>query len=89
MPVKKLNPTTPSQRFRTILDRSDLGKKAPEKSLLVPMRKSGGRNNLGRMTIRSRGGGHRRHYRIVDFKRNKFDMPARVASIEYDPNRSA
>ncbi|MBU1708265.1 50S ribosomal protein L2, partial [bacterium] len=89
MPVKKFRPTTPSLRYRTVLDRSDLTKKPPEKSLIVPMSKSGGRNNLGRMTIRHRGGGHRRHYRIVDFKRDKFDIPARVASLEYDPNRSA
>jgi large subunit ribosomal protein L2 len=71
------------------LDRSDLTKKPPEKSLLVAMSKSGGRNNRGRITARHRGGGHRRHYRIIDFKRNKFDIPARVASLEYDPNRSA
>ena len=89
MPVKKFRPTTPSLRFRTVLDRSDLTKKPPEKSLLVPISKSGGRNNRGRITIRHRGGGHRRHYRIVDFKRDKFDIPARVASLEYDPNRSA
>lgn len=89
MPVKKFNPTTPSLRFRTVLDRSELTKKPPEKSLLVPIRKTGGRNNHGRITARSRGGGARRHYRIIDFKRNKFDIPARVASLEYDPNRSA
>jgi large subunit ribosomal protein L2 len=89
MPVKKFHPSTPSLRYRTVLDRSDLTKKSPEKSLLVPLRKSGGRNNHGRMTVRHRGGGHRRHYRIIDFKRDKFDIPARVASLEYDPNRSA
>jgi large subunit ribosomal protein L2 len=89
MPVKKFRPTTPSLRYRTVLDRSDLTKKPPEKSLLVAMSKSGGRNNRGRITARHRGGGHRRHYRIIDFKRNKFDIPARVASLEYDPNRSA
>ena len=89
MPVRKFHPSTPSLRYRTVLDRSDLTKKSPEKSLLVPLRKSGGRNNHGRITVRSRGGGHRRHYRIIDFKRDKFDIPARVASLEYDPNRSA
>jgi large subunit ribosomal protein L2 len=89
MPVKKLNPITPSQRFRTLLDRSGVTKNAPEKSLLAPMRKRGGRNNLGRRTMRNRGGGHRRHYRVIDFKRDKFDMAARVVGIEYDPNRSA
>lgn len=89
MPVKKFNPTTPSLRHRTVLDRSELTKEPPEKSLLVPIRKSGGRNNRGRITVRSRGGGHRRNYRIVDFKRDKFEVPARVASLEYDPNRSA
>jgi large subunit ribosomal protein L2 len=89
MPVKKFHPSTPSLRYRTVLDRSDLTKKSPEKSLLMPLRKSGGRNNHGRMTVRHRGGGHRRHYRMIDFKRDKFDIPARVASLEYDPNRSA
>jgi large subunit ribosomal protein L2 len=89
MPIKKFHPSTPSLRYRTVLDHSDLTKRSPEKSLLVPLRKSGGRNNHGRITVRHRGGGHRRHYRIVDFKRDKFDIPARVASLEYDPNRSA
>jgi len=89
MPVRKFNPTTPSLRSRSTLDRSDLSKEPAEKSLLVATRKTGGRNNHGRITAGSRGGGHRRHYRIIDFKRDKFDMPARVASLEYDPNRSA
>jgi len=89
MPVKKRKPVTPSQRFMTVLDNSELTKKAPEKRLLKPLKKTGGRNNKGRMTMRHRGGGHKRHYRIIDFKRDKRGIPARVASLEYDPNRSA
>lgn len=89
MAIKKFKPTTPTLRYKTVTDFSVLTRKAPEKSLLVPIRKSGGRNNLGRITIRRMGGGHKRLYRIVDFKRDKIGIPARVASIEYDPNRSA
>ena len=89
MPVIRRRPVTPSQRFTLLLDRSSLSKKAPEKSLLRPAKRSGGRNNLGRETARHRGGGHKRRYRIIDFKRDKRGIPAKVAAIEYDPNRSA
>ncbi|RKX26958.1 MAG: 50S ribosomal protein L2 [Candidatus Zixiibacteriota bacterium] len=89
MAVKKFRPVTPSLRFRTVPMFEEITSTIPEKSLLRPLRKSGGRNNKGRVTAWCRGGGHKRFYRIVDFKRNKHDIPARVASIEYDPNRSA
>lgn len=89
MAIKKFRPVTPSQRFRTIPTFDEITSTIPEKSLLRPLKKSGGRNNKGRMTSRHRGGGHRRHYRVIDFKRDKRGIPARVASIEYDPNRSA
>jgi large subunit ribosomal protein L2 len=89
MGIKKLKPTTPSQRFRTVADFTEITCSAPQKSLLEPLSKSGGRNNDGRMTSRHRGGGHKRRYRRIDFKRNKRDIPAVVASVEYDPNRSA
>lgn len=89
MPVKTYKPTTPSQRFKTTPSFEEITKKKPEKSLLVPIRKSGGRNNMGRISVRRRGGGHKRFYRVIDFRRDKRDIPARVVSIEYDPNRSA
>ncbi len=89
MPVKKFKPKTPTLRYRTVSDYSVLTPKAPEKALLAPLKKSGGRNNTGRITMRRRGGGHKRHYRIIDFKRNKFGVTAKVIAIEYDPNRSA
>ncbi len=89
MAIKKYKPTTPSMRFRTGYNFSDISTDTPEKSLLKPVRKSGGRNNNGRITCRHRGGGERRHYRIIDFKRDKTGIPAKVASIEYDPNRTA
>ena len=89
MPVIKRKPTTPSQRFTSLLDYSDLTKKPPEKSLVEPLPSKGGRNNNGRITSRHRGDRHKRSYRIIDFKRNKLDIPARVASLEYDPNRSS
>ncbi len=89
MPVIRRKPTTPSQRFMSYLDFSDITKTTPEKSLLGTVKSSGGRNNKGRKTARHRGGAHKRRYRIIDFKRNKIDIPARVAAIEYDPNRSA
>lgn len=89
MPVKKFRPLTPTLRFRTVLMRPELSKEGPEKSLLAPLNKSGGRNNNGRATNINTGGGHKRQYRIIDFKRDKFDIPARVARLEYDPNRSA
>lgn len=89
MAVKKYRPLTPTLRFRTVLDHSGLSEEGPEKSLLAPLRRTGGRNNRGRATNINMGGGHKRQYRIIDFRRNKFDIPARVARLEYDPNRSA
>ncbi|KAA3634567.1 MAG: 50S ribosomal protein L2 [Calditrichaeota bacterium] len=89
MAIKKYRPKTPSLRFRTVPTFEEITSTVPEKSLLRPLKKSGGRNNKGRITAYQRGGGHKRKYRIIDFKRNKFGIPARVASIEYDPNRSA
>jgi len=90
MAIRKLKPTTPVQRFRTVADFAEVTKSEPEKSLLEPLTKSGGRNNNGRITSRRRGGGHKRRYRKIDFKRhNKVGVPAKVAAIEYDPNRSA
>ena len=89
MPVKTFKPTTPGRRFFTVSDFSDITKTEPEKSLVVPLKKHAGRNNQGRITVRHRGGGHKRMYRIIDFKRDKIGIPAKVAAIEYDPNRSA
>jgi large subunit ribosomal protein L2 len=89
MPLKSYKPTTPGQRQLIIVDRSDLWKGEPEKSLTEGLRSQGGRNSTGRVTVRFRGGGHKRRYRIIDFKRDKFDMPATVERLEYDPNRSA
>jgi large subunit ribosomal protein L2 len=89
MPMKTFKPYTQSRRFMTVEDFSDLTKKAPEKSLLEPLRKTGGRNNTGSITVRFRGGGHKRMYRKIDFKRDKAGVPATVAAIEYDPNRSS
>src|SRR5215831_14932750 len=89
MAVIQLKPRTPGQRFMQVADFSDLDRTPPEKRLLAPLRKSGGRNNLGRMTARHRGGGHKRRLRIIDFKRTRDGVPARVAALEYDPNRSA
>lgn len=89
MAIRKFRPITPSQRFRTVPTFDEITSTIPEKSLLRPLKKSGGRNNKGRITAYNRGGGHKRFYRVIDFKRNKHDIPARVASIEYDPNRSA
>jgi len=89
MAIKKYKPTTSSQRFKTVTDYSVLTKKEPEKSLLAPLKSKGGRNNNGRITMRRRGGGHKRRYRLVDFKRDKNGVPAKIVSIEYDPNRSA
>lgn len=90
MPVKKFKPYTPSRRFMTVADFSEITKTEPEKSLVKPLKKTGGRNNQGRITVRFRGGGHKRLYRIIDFKRwDKAGIPAKVAAIEYDPNRSA
>jgi large subunit ribosomal protein L2 len=89
MPVKKYNPTSPGRRSMSVATFEEITKKKPEKSLLVAQKSSGGRNNTGRITTRHRGGGHKHHYRIIDFKRNKFNVPGKVAAIEYDPNRSA
>ena len=89
MPVKKFRPLTPSLRFKTVSSFEEITKNTPEKSLVEPNKKSGGRNNRGRITSRRRGGGHRRQYRRIDFKRDKVGVPAIVHSIEYDPNRSA
>ena len=90
MAIKKFKPITPGTRFRSIVDRSDvLTKKVPEKSLLEPLSKTGGRNHHGRITSRRRGGGHKRRYRRIDFRRNKFGIPGKVNAIEYDPNRSS
>jgi large subunit ribosomal protein L2 len=90
MAVKKFKPYTPSRRFMTVADFSEITKTEPEKSLVKPLKKTGGRNNQGRITVRFRGGGHKRLYRIIDFKRwDKAGIPAKVAAIEYDPNRSA
>ena len=89
MPVKTVKPTTPGQRQKSVSTFEEITKSKPEKSLVRPLKKSGGRNNKGRITSRRRGGGHKRQYRIIDFKRNKFDIPAKVSAIEYDPNRSA
>ena len=89
MAIRKLKPVTPTQRFRTVADFSEITRSTPEKSLLEPLNKTGGRNNNGRITVRHQGGGHKRRYRKIDFKRNKHDVPAKVFSIEYDPNRSA
>ena len=90
MGIKKLTPTSPARRYQTYLTRDELTPGAePEKSLLEPKKRISGRNNDGRITVRRRGGGHKRHYRIVDFKRDKPGIPGRVTQIEYDPNRSA
>ena len=89
MAIKKYKPTTPGRRDMTVTDYSELSKVAPEKSLLEPLKKHSGRNNTGRITVRHHGGGNRRKYRIIDFKRNKLDMPAKVLTLEYDPNRTA
>lgn len=89
MGIKKYKPTSAGRRHGSVLDFSELTKKKPEKSLLRPLKKTGGRNNHGRITCRHRGGGHKRMYRVIDFKRRKEGVPARVAAIEYDPNRSA
>jgi len=89
MPIKTYRPTTPTRRFQTVVSREDLAKKKPEKSLTVGKQRTGGRNSGGRITSRFKGGGHQKSYRVIDFKRDKHGVPARVAAIEYDPNRSA
>lgn len=89
MSVRKLKPTTPGQRFRVVNEYDAITTDKPEKSLLAPIKRSGGRNSQGKMTMRQIGGGHKRRYRLIDFKRNKVGVPATIASIEYDPNRTA
>ncbi len=89
MAIKVFKPTTNARRNMSVTDYSILSKVAPEKSLLAPLKKKSGRNSYGRITVRHRGGGNRRKYRIIDFKRQKFDVPGKIATLEYDPNRSA
>ena len=89
MGIRYLKPVTPGSRFASRSDFTDLTTDNPEKRLTVALRKKGGRNNTGRITVRHRGGGHKRRYRIIDYKRNKFGVYGKVATIEYDPNRSA
>jgi large subunit ribosomal protein L2 len=89
MPIIQFRPTSPGRRFRTGFDFSEITKTHPEQSLVAPLPKSGGRNNTGRLTARHRGGGHKRLYRVVDFRRDKAGVPATVKALEYDPNRSA
>jgi len=88
MPVRKLKPDTPARRFMSVSTFEEITKDSPERKLTTALRKTGGRNHHGRITSRRKGGGHKRRYRIIDFKRNKFDTPAAVQAIEYDPNRS-
>jgi large subunit ribosomal protein L2 len=89
MPIRHYKPTSPGRRFQTVSTFEEITVAKPERSLLRPIKKTGGRNSYGRITSRHRGGGHKRRYRLIDFKRNKDSVPAKVASIEYDPNRSA
>jgi len=89
MPIRKYKPTSPARRSMSVSTFEEITKKRPEKSLLEPLKKHAGRNNRGRITTRHRGGGAKRNYRLIDFKRNKYGIPAKVAAIEYDPNRSA
>src|SRR6266511_4286817 len=89
MGIRNFRPMTPATRFRSVSDFSEVTKSEPEKSLLEPLQRTGGRNNKGHITSRYQGGGHKRQYRRIDFRRDKFAIPARVASIEYDPNRTA
>ena len=89
MAVRRYKPTSPGRRFMTVSDFAEITKDEPEKTLLAPLSKKGGRNNNGRITTRHQGGGHKRRYRLIDFKRTKDGIPAKVHSIEYDPNRSA
>jgi large subunit ribosomal protein L2 len=89
MPIRKYKPTSPGRRQMSVSTFEEITKKEPEKSLIEPLKKHAGRNNIGRITVRHRGGGNKRFYRIIDFKRNKHGVPAKVAAIEYDPNRSA
>src|SRR5271167_902806 len=89
MPLRARKPTSPGRRFQTVSDFSEITRDRPERSLVEPLPSTGGRNSYGRKTSRHRGGGHKRQYRIVDFRRDKDGVPAKVAAIEYDPNRNA
>ncbi len=89
MAIRQFRPVTPATRFRSVSDFAEITRSAPEKSLTEPLRRTGGRNNKGHVTTRHQGGGHKRRYRRIDFRRDKFAIPARVAAIEYDPNRTA
>ncbi|HEY5252176.1 MAG TPA: 50S ribosomal protein L2, partial [Acidimicrobiales bacterium] len=89
MPLRKRKPTSPGRRFQSVSDFSEITRSKPERSLVVPKPRTGGRNSYGRKTARHRGGGHKQQYRIIDFKRDKDGVPAKVAAIEYDPNRNA
>src|SRR5512141_18554 len=89
MALKQYRPTTPGQRQLVLIDRTGLHKGAPVKALTAGLTKNGGRNNTGRVTVRWQGGGHKQRYRVIDFKRRKFDMPATVERLEYDPNRTS
>lgn len=89
MPVKQFKPTSPARRYYTVSSFEEITRSTPEKSLLKPVKRHGGRNNTGRLSMRHQGGGHKREYRIIDFKRDKIGIPGKVATIEYDPNRSA
>ena len=89
MGIRQFKPVTPASRFRSVSDFSEITKTEPERSLLEPLRRTGGRNNKGHVTTRHQGGGHKRQYRRIDFRREKFGVPAKVTAIEYDPNRTA
>src|SRR5438094_8212055 len=89
MGIRQFKPVTSATRFRSVSDFADVTKTTPEKSLLEPLKRTGGRNNKGHITTRWQGGGHKRQYRRIDFRRDKFAIPARVAAVEYDPNRTA
>src|SRR5260221_9022164 len=89
MPVKTFKPTSPGRRQMSVSSFEEITRSKPERSLTEPLKRHAGRNNQGRITVRHRGGGHKRRYRIIDFKRNKDGIPGKVASIEYDPNRTA
>src|SRR5881397_520004 len=88
MGIRQFRPMTPATRFRSVSDFSEITKTEPEKTLLEPLRRTGGRNNKGHITSRYMSGGHKRQYRRIDFRRDKFAIPARVAAVEYDPNRT-
>src|ERR1700750_507339 len=89
MPVRRFKPTSPGRRHMSVSDFAEITKSKPDKALTTKLSKKGGRNNMGRITTRHHGGGHKRRYRVIDFKRQKDGVPAKVAAIEYDPNRSA